>query len=193
MKQTPCKKKQVFVRTLDGKTILLNSTNVDELKRQIKCRTKIPVEHQRLIYAGKTLKTGDSIEEGATLHLTLRLKGGFIADILTPIIVAIVAAIIITVAITWRNFLSGIFCAISKGNNMYKCVVFYFLFCAFNIGYYIFVKIPLFVIDAIFGTDFMGMWSQLEEFMMEVMDAMGEFAPNVKNALDENVYSCFRC
>lgn len=186
-------KKQVFVRTLSGKTILIRGSDLNDLKSQIERRTQIPVEHQRLIYRGRPLKNGDFIEPNATLHLTLRLKGGFIADILTPIIVAIVAAIIITVAITWRNFLSGIFCAISKGSNAYKCVVFYFLFCVFNIGYYLFVKIPLFIIDAVLGTDFMGMWEQFESFLMEIIVAMGEFAPNVKNALDSNVFSCFRC
>lgn len=189
--------KQVFVKTLTGKTILLKipkgTNELLNIRHQIEDRIKIPVEHQRIIYCGKTLKNGDTIDSDATLHLTLRLKGGFIADILTPIIVAIVAAIIITVAITWRNFLSGIFCAISKGANAYRCVVFYFLFCVFNIGYYLFVKIPLFVIDAIAGTDFMGLWEQFEGFIMELIDAFGDFAPNVKNALDENVFSCFRC
>ena len=187
------KKKQIFVRTLTGKTIPNTGSFVAHIQKQIERRTQIPVAHQRLIYAGRPLNKNTLLESGATVGLTLRLRGGFIADILTPIIVAIVAAIIITVAITWRNFLSGIFCAMSKGSNMFKCLVFYFLFCAFNIAHYLFVKIPLFIIDAIFGTDFMGMWEELESFVLEVIDAMGEFAPNVKNALDDTVFSCFRC
>ena len=194
-------KQQVFVRTLTGETILLNipggPISLTDIQQQIERRTQIPVAHQRLIYAGRPLSEGGQnnlLEPGSTLHLTLRLKGGFfVADFLTPIIVAIVAAIIITVAITWRNFLSGIFCALTKGSNMFKCLVFYFLFCAFNIAYYLFVKIPLFLMDAIFGTDFFGMWGEVEAFAMELMDAFGEFAPNAKNALDENVFSCFRC
>ena len=193
-------KQQIFVRTLTGKTILLNipcgPISLVYLQQQIERRTKIPVAHQRLIYAGRPLSEGGQntlLEPGSTLHLTLRLKGGFLADILTPIIVAIVAAIIITVAITWRTFLSGLFCAMSKGNNMFKCLVFYFLYLVFYIAYYLFVKIPLFLIDAILGTDFFEMWKEVESFAMELVDAFGEFAPNAKNALDENVLSCFRC
>ena len=191
------KKKQVFVRTLTGQTILLRiphrTTAITNIHWQIERRTKIPVAYQRLIYQGRPLKVGEFIEEGATLHLTLRLKGGFIADILTPVIVAIVATIIITVAITWRKFLSGIFCAVSKGKNAFKCIVFYFLFCVFNIAYYLFVKIPLFLIDAVFNTDFMGMWEKLEGFLKQLFEASGEFAPNLKESLDKHVFSCFRC
>jgi len=190
-------KKQVFVRTLCGKTILLRIphgvSEITYIQQKIQRRTKIPVSKQRIICAGKPLKTGDTIENGTTLHLTLRLKGGFIADILSPIIAAIVATIIITVAITWRNFFSGLICAITKGKNAYKCVVFYFLFLVFNICYFLFIKIPLFIIDAILGTDFMGMWNEFESFILEIFDYCGELAPNVKNSLDENVFSCFRC
>lgn len=189
--------KQIFVRTLNGQTILLQipSQQVDlsELKRQIERRTQIPVVHQRLIYGGRPVTDSTPIDSGATVQLVLRLKGGFIADMLTPLIMAIVATIIIVVATTWRTFLSGIFCALTKGQNMFKCLVFYFLFCVFNIAHYLFVKIPLFIIDSIFGTDFMGMWEMLEEFVLELIDAFGEFAPNVKNALDDKVFSCFRC
>jgi ubiquitin len=76
---------QIFVRELAGRTITLNielADTIDKIKEQIQDKIGVPPEQQRLIYAGKQLMEnmtiGDyNVQKEATLHLALRLFGGY--------------------------------------------------------------------------------------------------------------------
>ncbi|CAM9486805.1 unnamed protein product [Chrysoparadoxa australica] len=76
---------QLFVKTLTGKTVTVDvepGDSIDTLKHKIQEKEGIPPEQQRLIFGGKQLQGADKtladyeIEEGTTLNLVLRLRGG---------------------------------------------------------------------------------------------------------------------
>lgn len=75
---------QIYLKTLAGRTIVMSvepDETVDSLKKKIEQREDVPPNQQRIIFSGKQLEDGRTLDEysiinRSTLHLVLRLRGG---------------------------------------------------------------------------------------------------------------------
>jgi len=79
---------QVFVKVLTGstRTLLVDSMcSIHLLKMNLQNLVGLPVDNQRLIYAGRQLEDGRLLKDykigkESTLHLILRMRGGMYVD-----------------------------------------------------------------------------------------------------------------
>ena len=75
---------QIFVKDLDGTTLTFNvtsATTTEELKSLIFDKKNYPIIQQRIVYSGKELIDGQTLEDKnisnqSTLHMVIRLRGG---------------------------------------------------------------------------------------------------------------------
>jgi ubiquitin len=101
---------QIFVKTLTGKTVILDVSSkntIDDVKLKLFIKEGVPIDQQRLIYAGKQLENDQTlykyqITRDSTLHLVIPLRGGMHhitsssylpTDILTKIVINLVSSL----------------------------------------------------------------------------------------------------
>ena len=74
----------IYIKTLTGKIIIITTSSdepISAIKARIKEKEDIPVQVQRLIFAGKQLEDWKTpadynIKKASVLHLVLRTRGG---------------------------------------------------------------------------------------------------------------------
>jgi hypothetical protein len=75
---------QIFIKNLSGKTLTFNVSEEDTIefiKQSIEDKDHIPIDQQRLLFAGSQLEDDNTLSDynilnESTLHLVLRLRGG---------------------------------------------------------------------------------------------------------------------
>eukprot|EP00617_Octactis_speculum_P004996 CAMPEP_0185791254 /NCGR_PEP_ID=MMETSP1174-20130828/158269_1 /TAXON_ID=35687 /ORGANISM="Dictyocha speculum, Strain CCMP1381" /LENGTH=123 /DNA_ID=CAMNT_0028486179 /DNA_START=431 /DNA_END=802 /DNA_ORIENTATION=- len=75
---------QLFVKTLDGKTVTVDAEEedtIEDIKNRIMEKEGVPTDQQRLIFGGKQLEGQKTladydVKEDSTFHMVLRLRGG---------------------------------------------------------------------------------------------------------------------
>ena len=78
----------IYAKTLTGKTTTLavgSHETMNSVKRKILDKEGLPLDHQRLIFAGKQLKDWQTVAdcgmcEQSVMHLVLRLRGGMLTE-----------------------------------------------------------------------------------------------------------------
>lgn len=77
--------KQIYIKTLQGKNITLevnDDDTIESIKKKITDIEGIPQDQQRLVFNGKQLEDANTLKDynidaDSTIHLVLRLRGGF--------------------------------------------------------------------------------------------------------------------